>query len=118
MPFDYNKGNTVIAKSLRKTMTPEEKKLWYMFMKKLPYTINRQKTIGAYIVDFYCHKANLVIEIDGAQHYNDKGREKDSVRDKFLSSLDIKVLRYTNFQLQKNFEGVCADILKNIEERS
>ncbi len=118
MPFDYNKANGPNSKELRKNMTPEEKKLWYDFLKKLPFTINRQKMIGPYILDFYCHSARLAIELDGAQHYEPDGKAKDQVRDKFLVDNNIKVLRYTNIQIHENFEGICYDIKKNIEKRA
>ena len=98
------------AQRLRKEMTAEEKKLWYTFLKKLPVTINRQKVIGQYIVDFYCAKAKLVIEIDGSQHYEEKGIRSDKVRDEYLNSLGLTVLRYTNKEINRNFKNVCQDI--------
>ena len=69
-----NKGLTASAKTLRKHMTREERHLWYDFFKQLPLTVNRQKVIGPYIVDFYCAEAKLVIELDGSQHYEDRGK--------------------------------------------
>ena len=98
------------AQRLRKDMTAEEKKLWYTFLKKLPVTINRQKVIGSYIVDFYCAKAKLVIEIDGSQHYEEKGIRSDKVRDEYLNSLGLTVLRYTNKEINCYFKNVCQDI--------
>ena len=98
-------------------MTREEKHLWYDFLKNLPYEVKRQKIIRNYIVDFYCAMANIVIEIDGAQHYEEEAKRKDFSRDKFLSELGIRVLRYSNVAINKNFEGVCHDIIRNIEER-
>ena len=68
------------AKALRKNMTKEERHLWYDFLKTLPFTINRQKVIGMYIVDFYCAEAKLVIELDGSQHYSDGGQQTDKKR--------------------------------------
>ena len=56
-----------LARNLRNNVTPQERKLWYLFLSKFPLRFHRQKTIGPYIVDFYCHKAKLVIEIDGGQ---------------------------------------------------
>ncbi len=117
MPFDYKKENTKNAKLLRKNMTAEEKQLWYKFLKALPYTINRQKTIGPYILDFYCHGALLAIELDGSQHYELEGERKDIARDEFLKKNNVTVLRYSNLQIRQNFEGVCLDIQRNIEER-
>ena len=100
---------------LRKSMTKEEKHLWYDFLKDLPVTFHRQKIIDVYIVDFYCASAKLAIELDGSQHYSDEGLRKDSDRDDYLSSLGIKVLRYTNLQIQQDFHSVCEDIYSHIE---
>ena len=93
-------------------MTPEEKHLWYDFLKKLPFTINRQKVIGNYVVDFYCASKKVVIELDGSQHFENKN---DKERDLYLKSLDIKILRYWNRDLNNNFKGVCEDIEKNLK---
>ena len=106
------------AKTLRKNMTKEERHLWYDFLKTLSITVNRQKVIGNYIVDFYIASSNLVIELDGSQHYGDKGIETDIKRDEYLKSLGIKVLRYSNLDVNRNFEGVCQDILNNINASS
>ena len=106
------------AQELRRNMTKEEKHLWYDFLKKLPVKFNRQKVIGTYIVDFYSAEAKLVIELDGAQHYEEPSREKDIMRDTYLNSLGILVLRYTNIDFHKNFEGICKDILMNISMRT
>ena len=106
------------AQELRRNMTKEEKHLWYDFLKKLPVKFNRQKVIGTYIVDFYSAEAKLVIELDGAQHYEERSREKDIMRDTYLNSLGILVLRYTNIDFYKNFHGICKDILINISMRT
>ena len=81
---DYNKDNIPLAKTLRKNMTPWERRLWYDFLRDYPVRFQRQKAIGNYIADFYCAKANLVIEIDGSQHYEDRGIEYDGQRTKYL----------------------------------
>ena len=99
------------AQSLRKNMTEQERKLWYKFLKTLPYTVKRQYVIGNYIVDFYCDKTKTVIELDGSQHYGDIGVANDVVRDEYLNSLGLTVLRYSNADINKNFEAVCNDIL-------
>ena len=101
------------AKTLRKNMTKEERHLWYDFLKNLPITINRQKVIGNYIVDFYCSEFKTIIELDGSQHYEDKGQQNDKLRDEYFKSLGIKVLRYSNYDVNKNFYGVCTNILSN-----
>ncbi len=87
-------------------------------MKSLPITVNRQKVICNYIVDFYIATAKLVIELDGSQHYEDDGMENDIKRDKFLNDLGIKVLRYTNLDVNQRFESVCEDILSHINTSS
>ena len=110
-----NKNLTNISKTLRKQMTKEEKRLWYDFLKHLPVTVNRQKVIGNYVVDFYCASAKIVIELDGSQHYEEQARENDNERDAYLNSLGIKVLRYSNYDFNRRFDGVCADILKHID---
>ena len=98
-------------------MTPEERHLWYDFLKKLPETIHRQKVIDAYIVDFYCASASLVIELDGSQHRKEQGIEADRIRDEYLNSLGILVLRYSNETIHKNFYEVCTDIQRHIKAR-
>ncbi len=114
MKYNYNKNYVPLAQQLRKKMTPEEKHLWYDLLKKLPCTVNRQKNIGNYIVDFYIASKNIVIEIDGLQHDMPEHNEKDSERDFELSKLGIKVLRYTNKSINKNFNDVCNDILTQL----
>ena len=113
-----NPNLTGNAKTLRKNMTKEERHLWYDFLKKLPITVNRQKVIGDYIVDFYIATYKIAIELDGSQHYEDKGAENDAKRDTFLNSLGIKVLRYSNLDICQKFEGVCEDILHQIHTSS
>ena len=103
------------AQSLRKNMTKEERHLWYDFLKQLPVTVHRQKVIGTYIVDFYCHQAKLVIEIDGSQHYEEAGQNNDRRRDEFLRGLGLSVLRFSNHEIHQNFEGVCSSILQRLE---
>ena len=111
----YNKKLLENAKEFRKNMTPEEKHLWYDFLKKLPFAVKRQKNIENYIVDFYIAKRKTVIEIDGLQHKTTQNRLADEERDKALGKWDIKVLRYSNEDVNKRFNIVCDDILKNLE---
>ena len=112
-----NSKLTTFSQALRANMTPEERHLWYDFLKKIPVTIHRQKVIGTYIVDFYCASAALVIELDGSQHREKQGIQADRIRDEYLNSLGILVLRYSNEAVHKNFYGVCADIRKHIDAR-
>ena len=95
-------------------MTKEERRLWYDFLKQLPLTVNRQKVIGHYIVDFYCASAKLAIELDGSQHYESEGTTSDQERDYALNQLGITVVRYSNSDINRNFDGVCADLLRRL----
>ena len=79
--------------------------------------VHRQKVIGRYIVDFYIAEVKLVIELDGSQHYEQKGQQADHIRDRELATLGIQVLRYSNADVNQRFEGVCEDILLHISER-
>ncbi len=96
-------------------MTKEERRLWYDFLQQLPVTVNRQKVIGPYIVDFYCASRKLVIELDGSQHYEDEGAAFDRERGHALNSLGITVVRYSNNDVKSNFDGVCADLLRLLD---
>ena len=102
------------AQKLRREMTKEERRLWYDFLKKLPVTVNRQKVIGHYIADFYCASNKLIIELDGSQHYEDAGSASDQERDRTLNQLGITVVRYSNDDVNRNFNGVCADLLRRL----
>ena len=110
----YNKDLVSTAQDLRKNMTPEEKHLWYDFLKRLPMKAHRQYNIGNYIVDFYIPKKQLVIEIDGIQHLTEEHEEKDQTRDKFLEEQGLSVLRFPNESIRKNFADVCQIILNRI----
>jgi very-short-patch-repair endonuclease len=116
MSLDYNKNLIPKAKELRKNMTKHEKHLWYNFLAKYPVRFQRQKTIDNYIVDFYCHKAHLVIEADGSQHYTEDGIINDEFRTKILIAYSLDVLRFSNFDIERNFEGVCIEIDKKVKE--
>lgn len=106
----YNKANIPLAKTLRKNMTPWEKKLWYGFLRDYPVRFQRQKAIGNYIADFYSAKARLVIELDGGKHYSDKQTEADKTRTKELENMNLTVLRFCNLDVSRNFVGVCEAI--------
>ena len=95
-------------------MTPEERHLWYDFLKKLPFNVRRQHNVENYIVDFYIAEKKIVIEVDGMQHLLSENREEDAKRDAVLAEWGIKVLRYSNDSIRKNFTSVAADILNNL----
>ncbi len=105
-----NKKLTVYAKELRKNMTPWERKLWFMFLQKYPLRFKRQYIIEKYIADFYCEKANLVIELDGSGHYQDGQKQYDKSRNETMESKGLKVFRVSNFEIVNNFDGVCQKI--------
>lgn len=110
MSLEYNKRNIVLAKNLRKNATPQEKRLWYGFLRQYKIRFQRQKAIGNYIADFYCHQAKLVIEIDGSQHYTDKRSSSDGIRTTVLEEYGLKVIRFYNKQIDTDFMNVCRYI--------
>ena len=107
-----------LARQLRKEMTKEERRLRYDFLRNYPLRFYRQKILGRYIADFYCAKAKLIIELDGSQHFEEKGLAYDKERDAFFSGQDILVLRYPNNEVTQNFAGVCEHILQTLQERA
>ena len=111
------KNNNLLynARELRKNMTKEERRLWYDFLKDYPVKIYKQRIIGNYIADFYCASARLVIEIDGSQHYDEDGKRSDAERDEYMKRQGLKILRFSNLDIKRNFEGVCLLIEKEIK---
>lgn len=110
----HNKKLRENARTLRKSMTKEERHLWYDFLKELPIVVHRQKIIGNFIVYFYIAEAKLVIELDGSQHFEDAGLQKDAERDGFLRSHGLTILRYANSDVNKNFQSVCQDVWNHL----
>ncbi|MBR3516452.1 MAG: endonuclease domain-containing protein [Lachnospiraceae bacterium] len=113
-----NKTLTPYSQSLRRNMTKEERHLWYDFLKNLDVGFKRQKVVGKYILDFYCPSVRIAIELDGSQHYETEAMEKDREREEVLKQEGITVLRYTNLDIQRNFQAVCEDIRNKIQEYS
>jgi len=103
----YNGNNIPFAKQLRKQATPQENHLWYDFLSTYDVRFQRQKAIGNFIADFYCHKAKLIIEIDGTQHFTDDGKKADEFRTEQLEQYGLKVIRFTNRQINRKFKEVC-----------
>ena len=116
MDRKHNSKIVPFAKELRKNMTKEERHLWYGFLRKYPVKVTRQKVLGKYIADFYCAKANIVIELDGSQHYEDEGLINDEKRTEYLKQYEIKVIRISNLDVLKNFEGVCMYIDNEVKQ--
>ena len=110
MSLPYNNKLIPYAKKLRKNATPWERKLWFYFLKDYEIRFQRQKAIGNYIVDFYCHSAKLVIEIDGSQHFYDEEQVYDHQRTEYLEQMGLHVLRISNRQINEEFKSVCEHI--------
>ena len=110
MQYKHNKKLVSNAKQLRKEMTKEERHLWYDFLREYPVRFLRQKVIGNFIVDFYCAKAKLVVELDGSQHYEDENITKDNERTEFLEKYGLTIIRIPNNEVNNNFRGVCEYI--------
>ena len=110
----YNRSLTDNARELRKNMTPEERHLWYDFLKRLPLTVHRQHNVLNYIVDFYIAEKKIVIEVDGSQHLTEDNKKEDEKRDSSLADLGITVVRYTNDRIRDSFSAVAHDILEKL----
>ena len=110
----HNAQLVPLAKQLRRHMTKEERRLWYGFLRRCPVRFSRQKVLGKYIVDFYCDRAKLIIELDGSQHFEATGIAQDQQRDLTLSDSGYSILRYANSDVNRNFHGVCEDILAHL----
>jgi very-short-patch-repair endonuclease len=118
MNLPRNKNLTKRSQNLRRNMTKEERHLWYDFLKCYPIQFNRQKVIGNTIVDFYCHKAKLIVELDGSQHFDDGGLANDRCRTEYLNSLGLQVLRIPNNEIWDNFASVCEAIDIAVKEKT
>jgi len=105
------------ARRLRRDMTPEERKLWYLFLRKYPVKFYRQRIIDAFIVDFFCERGKVVVEIDGSQHYEEEGRQADQERDARMRSLGLAVLRFSNREINREFDAVCENIRQTVQSR-
>ncbi len=108
--YKHNKTLVPTARMLRKNMTKEEKHLWYDYLKDYPVRFLKQKILGVCVVDFYCAKAKLVIEIDGAGHFTPDGVEHDIERNEYLEQYGISVIHISNYDINCNFTSVCEYI--------
>ena len=105
------------SQNLRKNATKEENTLWYQYLRKHPIQFRRQCVLGQYIVDFYCAKARLVVELDGSQHFDISGIEHDAQRTQYLEALGLKVLRFSNTDINRNLRFVCQKIDSETQKR-
>ena len=117
MSLEYNKNLIPRAKELRKNATPQENELWYKFLRNYPIRFQRQKTIGQFIVDFYCHGAKLAIELDGSQHFTPEGITYDEARTAAIETVGVEVLRFTNRDIDSDYRAVCTKIDAAVHER-
>ena len=113
----YNKSNIPLAHILRCGMTKWEKRLWYDFLQKYPIRFQRQKPIGEYIVDFYCAKANLAIELDGEYHSAEEQYLEDIQRSAKLTAFGVEVIRFRNEDIDVDFQRVCKQIDFVVQKR-
>ncbi len=120
MIFYYHPYNKNLARKNRNqyTMTEEEGKIWNLVLRKkwTWYRFLRQKPIGNYILDFYCHELRLGIEIDDRSH--EYKYKEDTIRTQYLEKLWIKIVRYTNNQIDYLLDAVITDLQMKIQERS
>jgi very-short-patch-repair endonuclease len=112
----YGKQLKPYTRKLRKEMTNSELYLWSKIrMKQLNgYQFYRQRSIDNYIVDFFCPKAKLIIEVDGGQHYSDAMVEQDHTRDQRMMNLGFNILRFTNTEVLTNIDGVVSKIVEKL----
>ena len=113
----YNRRHKPFAQELRRNMTAEEKHLWYEFLKAYPVQFRGQKPIGNYIADFFCSQALLVVEIDGGQHFTDQGQIYDQERSYYMQRKGLYVLRFSNHEVNTQFNAVCMKIHSVVQER-
>jgi len=115
----YNGNLKQYSRQLRENMTDAERHLWARIrMRQIKgYQFYRQKPIGDYIVDFFCPKAKLIIEVDGSQHFVNETIEYDRIREEYVSSLGLRVLRFTNTDVLKHVEGVVERIEEEMNEK-
>ena len=115
LPYDRRLNGR--AKELRHEMTPQERKLWYAFLRDYPIKIYKQRVIEFFIVDFYCAEAKLAIELDSSQHYTEQGKCYDKERTAMIEAYGVQVLRFSNREVDSNLAGVCQTIAQTIHTR-
>jgi len=113
----YNQNLKEISKGLRDNLTQAEQCLWTRLrLKHLGCAFYRQKPIGDYIVDFYCPKARLVVEVDGGQHLTAETARNDAVRDEYMRSLGLTVLRFSNSEVLVNTDSVAERVYEQLDK--
>ena len=105
------------AQTLRRESTHEENHLWYDYLRSYPIQFRRQKQFGRFIVDFYCAKAKLVVELDGSQHGEEQHAAYDRERTQYLEAQGLQVVRFSNREIKTHFVDVCDYIHRIVKER-
>ena len=115
---NYKRNESLIsnARVLRKNMTRQERMLWFHFLRHCTPRFRRQEIIGNYIADFYCHAAKLVIELDGSQHYEPEERNRDNTRSEYFHKVGLKIIRFSNTDVDMRLDSVCNAILLALEQ--
>ena len=116
--MERNQKLKQLSRNLRKNQTEEESLLWYQFLSRYPLRFRRQYIIGNYIVDFYCHAARLVVELDGSQHYEAEEQKRDATRTAYLEKQGVYVLRFSNYDVKSSFYEVCNEIHRVAQQRA
>ena len=115
--MDERRKLTLFSQELRKNQTKEESLLWYRFLSHYPLRFRRQYKIDHYIVDFYCHKAKLAVELDGSQHYEPEEMRYDAARTSYLEEKGIHIIRFSNLDVLRQFDRVCEAIDLTVKDR-
>jgi len=105
------------ARELRREMTPQERRLWYCFLRDYPVRFYKQRIIESFIVDFYCAQARLVVEVDGSQHYTEQGECYDHERSCIIQQYGLRVIRFSNREVDQSFDAVCQAIDIAVKDR-
>ena len=116
MRYPRNQKNLGNARAMRRNMTPQERHLWYDFLRFCKPRFRRQELIGPYIADFFCHEAKLIVEVDGSQHFSPETAAHDSGRTAYFEQLGIRVIRFDNGQVNRDFSGVCQAIILEMQK--
>ena len=117
MSLPYRRDLILRAKDLRKNATRQEDHLWYDYLNRYPVRFQRQKAISNYIVDFYCHSAKLIVELDGDQHGEAGQLEYEAVRTAELENQGLKILRFSNSDINQTFAETCMQIDHEVRKR-
>ena len=117
MPRYYQPKLIPRARDLRTNATPQERRLWYEYLRQHPVRFQRQKAIGTFIADFYCHQARLIVELDGGQHYTEESKAYDANRTAYFESMGMVVVRFPNNDVDQRFVTVCRIIDITVKNR-